>query len=65
MAMPDREAWLNGLHQLHCRGDRCVYGCDCPCHRGEEVPELRRQGRLRDLLLWVSPARLRRARRHG
>jgi hypothetical protein len=36
-AVPD-EVWRNGLHQLHCREDRCVLGCGCPCHRGEDLP---------------------------
>lgn len=24
--------WSRGLHRLHCREDRCVFGCSCPCH---------------------------------
>jgi hypothetical protein len=32
--------WYGGLHWVHCRGDRCVFGCDCPCHRpGVVMPE--------------------------
>jgi Holliday junction resolvasome RuvABC DNA-binding subunit len=36
---PPRE-WPAGLHEIHCRDDRCSLGCDCPCHRGDPVPPL-------------------------
>lgn len=39
-AMDDSEPWPPGLHEAHCRDDRCILGCDCPCHRGEPVPKL-------------------------
>jgi hypothetical protein len=48
--------WPAGLHEIHCREDRCVLGCDCPCHRGEPVPQLRKR-RIRRFLLWLLPAR--------
>jgi hypothetical protein len=32
--------WPAGLHEIHCRDDRCSLGCDCPCHRGLPVPPL-------------------------
>lgn len=31
------DTWRSGLHALHCREDRCVFGCSCPCHRGEDM----------------------------
>lgn len=30
--MTDLRTWRDGLHDLHCRDDRCAFGCDCPCH---------------------------------
>lgn len=30
--MTDLKTWRDGLHDLHCRDDRCIFGCDCPCH---------------------------------
>lgn len=35
---PGEREWPAGMHELHCRDDRCSLGCDCPCHRGEPVP---------------------------
>jgi hypothetical protein len=35
--------WPAGLHEIHCREDRCgPHGemCSCPCHRGLPVPAL-------------------------
>lgn len=40
----DDGTWKSGLHDLHCREDRCCYGCDCPCHLGKDMslpPRLR------------------------
>jgi len=40
---PDRWAGRDGrlLHEVHCREDRCVYGCDCPHHSGTCMTEFR------------------------
>lgn len=38
----DGQTWKNGLHDLHCREDRCSLGCDCPCHQGEDMSSLPR-----------------------
>lgn len=41
MSGPSREIWRVGLHDLHCREDRCGPNgewCDCPHHRGEVMP---------------------------
>lgn len=36
----DADTWRAGLHDLHCREDRCALGCNCPCHRGEDMSVL-------------------------
>lgn len=33
------------LHELHCREDRCVHGCGCPCHAGIYMGRRRRRWR--------------------
>ena len=37
--------WAGGLCEVHCREDRCVYGCDCPGHKpdGTHVVQARNQ----------------------
>ena len=52
------DPWPAGMHELHCREDRCVYGCDCPCHRGEPVPRLHYRWFMwrRYRIPWVSAA---------
>ena len=37
--------WAGGLCEVHCREDRCVYGCDCPGHLsdGSHVVQARTQ----------------------
>lgn len=44
----DREPldWAGGLCEIHCREDRCVYGCDCPGHLsdGSHVTQARNPG---------------------
>ena len=37
--------WAGGVCEIHCREDRCVYGCDCPGHKpdGTHVVQARNQ----------------------
>lgn len=53
MKLPDE--WPAGLHEIHCRDDRCCYGCNCPHHRGEPVPKPpgRWKYRLRKLRVYL------------
>lgn len=49
----DDSIWADGLHDLHCREDRCGPEgemCSCPCHRGMRFPAVRRQSRRR----WIA-----------
>lgn len=44
---PDGDAGT-ALHKAHCREDRCIYGCGCPCHDGVHL-KYSRQARARGL----------------